>query len=56
MRFVLVDKRRRRFEVQRWVFRARRDGCTSAAAQAPLPEVARRYLPHLNKESFFELF
>jgi hypothetical protein len=54
-RFTLVDEKRRLFAAERWCYRGSIDGWWSLHDRQPLNDLARKYLPHLNKESFFEL-
>ena len=55
MRFTLDDSGdKRRFGVERWCFRGSIDGWFHLSGGS-LDAVARKYLPHLDKESFFEL-
>ena len=55
MRFVLEDPRRRRFTAQRWCFRGSIDRWIFLGGPAALPELVRKYAPHLGRESFFDL-
>jgi hypothetical protein len=54
-RFTLVNEKKRFFAVDRWCFKGSIDNWFSLAAGRPLEEQARKYLPHLHKESFYEL-
>ena len=55
LRFTLVDEQRRLFSAERWCFRSSVDGWFPLAGGRPLEGQARKYLPHVTKESFFEL-
>jgi hypothetical protein len=55
MRFVLTDPRRRRFTVERWCFLGSIDDWVFLAGPAALPNLVRKYVPHLGQESFFDL-
>jgi hypothetical protein len=55
LRFTLVDEEKRLFDAERWCFRGSIDTWISLAGPRPLETHARKYLPHLNRESFFEL-
>ena len=56
MRFVLVDRKQRLFRVERACYRPWHDGRLSLERTGPLSELADEYLPHLCRESFFELW
>ena len=56
MRFVLVDKAERLFAPERYCFRGSVDDWISIGPPAPLEKLAAKYLKHLGRESFFELF
>ncbi len=55
LRFTLEDAEKRFFRVERWCFRGSIDDWFFLASGKPLEALARKYLPHLNRESFFEL-
>ena len=56
LRFWLVDEDKRIFRADRWCFRGSIDGWISLmGGDGSLETLARKYLPHLAKESFFEL-
>jgi hypothetical protein len=55
LRFTLVDEKKRLFAVERWCFRGSIDDWFFLAGPQPLETQAKKYLPHLNRESFFEL-
>jgi hypothetical protein len=55
MRFMLRDKERRLFSVERWCFRGAIDDWYFLAGGAELSKQVKKYVPHLGKESFFEL-
>lgn len=54
-RFVLADPQERIFEAERMCYRGSLEGWLSLHAFGSLDVLARRYLKHLGKESFFEL-
>lgn len=54
-RFDLADESSRAFRVSRWCYRGRIDGWISLSGAARLGDLARKYLPHAMKESFFDL-
>jgi hypothetical protein len=54
-RFTLVDAERRLYSVERWCFRGRIDDWIFLESARPLAAQAKRFLPHLDAESFFEL-
>ena len=56
MRFVLEDAGRRRFAPERYCFRGSVDDWISIGPADTLEKLAPRYLKHLGRESFFELF
>lgn len=55
MRFGLVDPDKRIFEVQRMTYRGT-GGWQSLHKGGSLADLTREYLPHLGKESFYELW
>jgi hypothetical protein len=58
MRFTLVDRTDRRFRVQRWCFRGSVDRWTdlwASGGDGNLPDLVKKYCPHIGRESFFEL-
>jgi hypothetical protein len=55
LRFTLTDEGARLFKVERWCFRGAIDGWLFLAGGKPLEQLARVYLPHLARESFFDL-
>lgn len=56
MRFVLVDRHKRLFRVERMCYKSWHDGWLSLERTGPLSELAEEFLPHLCRESFFELW
>jgi hypothetical protein len=54
-RFQLVDEFERLYTIERWCFYDDIDGWYLLGGYAPLDKLARDFLPHLGKESFFEL-
>ena len=55
MRFTLFDEDQRLFTVDRWCFRGSIDDWFWLAPPAPLHDLIEKYVPHLGKESFYEL-
>ncbi|MCC6486168.1 MAG: hypothetical protein IT364_01595 [Candidatus Hydrogenedentes bacterium] len=55
MRFRLVDEEQRLFTVERMTYRGDGRWHSLTGNGAPLPEVTRKYLAHLGRESFFDL-
>jgi hypothetical protein len=55
MRFQLVDKDQRLFAVERMTYRGEGGWHSLLWHGEALPELARKYLPHLGRDSFFEL-
>jgi hypothetical protein len=57
LRFILEDEKERLYHAQRWCFRGSIDDWISLIGPpAPLDTLVATYAPHLEKESFFELF
>lgn len=56
LRFTLVDEKKRTYSAERWCFRGSVNAWLILAGGQPLETLAKKFLPHLNKESFFELF
>ncbi len=57
MRFALVDRERRLFSAERYCFRGSVDDWIPISMEtAPLSAHLKRYIKHLGKESFFELY
>jgi hypothetical protein len=56
LRFVLTDSLQRRFTAERYCFRGSIDDWISLGPPATLPALIKKYVKHLGKESFFELF
>jgi hypothetical protein len=54
-RFALRDDKKRLFSVDRWCFLGSIDDWFPLASAKPLEDQARKYLPHLTRQSFFEL-
>ena len=54
MRFIIETEESRDFRLQRWCFRGRIDGWIFLA-MGKLDDLLEKYIPHLGKESFFEL-
>jgi len=55
MRFVLLDGERRLFRADRWCFRGRIDNWIELEASGKLGPLLQRFIPHLGKESFYDL-
>ncbi len=55
-RFTLVDPVEREYLAERMCYRSWVDGWLSLNDVGTLRELSRRYLPHLGRESFYELF
>jgi hypothetical protein len=58
MRFTLVDEDERTFRVQRWCFRGSIDrwiDLWSSGSEGNLPDLVKKFCPHIGQESFFEL-
>ena len=55
LRFTLTDAKKRLFTAERWCFLGGIDDWHFLASSRPLEEHARKFLPHLIGESFFEL-
>ena len=55
MRFVLVDKESREFEVERWCFRGSIDDWIDIDGSNDLAGLVKKYCKHLGKDSFYEL-
>jgi len=55
MRFVLTGEAPRLFSFDRWCFRGSIDDWYSLDFGKPLGDLVKKYVPHLNKQSFFEL-
>ncbi|MBN1402804.1 MAG: hypothetical protein JXA74_18320, partial [Anaerolineae bacterium] len=56
MRFTLVDREKRLFRAERMCYRSSLYGWLVLARSKPIDELARRYIPALGTERFFELF
>lgn len=54
-RFRLVDEEQRLFTVERMTYRGEGGWHSLTPRAAPLPELADQYLPHLGKDSLFDL-
>lgn len=53
--FKLVDENHRLYRTDRWCYRSSVDGWLPLDARRPLEPLARAHLPHLGRESFFDL-
>jgi len=56
MQFVLIDKKKRLFNIQRYNYRGSIDDWIDIDYFEPLDELVRKYVKHLGQESFFELY
>ena len=56
LRFTLKDVDQRIYIAERFCYRGAIDGWTWIGGPAPLEPLARELVPHLGKESFFELY
>jgi len=56
MRFVLTDNEKRKFVAERYCFLGAVEDWIYIGGPAKLENLIKRYLKHLGKESFFELF
>lgn len=56
MRFVLVDHKKRLFRVERMCYRSWHDGWLDLNHTDPLSQLADTYMPHLRRQSFFDLW
>jgi hypothetical protein len=55
MKFELIDENRRLFATQRYCYRGSIDDWIYIGTSGELPLLVRRYVKHIDKESFFEL-
>ena len=56
IRFTLVDATRRIFQTQRYCFLGAIDDWIDIGKPGPLSALARRYIKHVGKDSFYDLF
>ncbi len=56
MRFVLVDKEKRTFVAQRFCYLGSVDDWIDISEAGKLCDLACAYLPHLGKDSYFDLY
>ena len=56
MRFILFDKESREFEAERYNFRGSIDDWIPISDPDSLDKLARKFVPHLGQESFYELY
>ena len=56
LRFILTDPAQRRFAVERYCFRGSVDRWISLGEVGALPALIKKFVKHLGKESFYELF
>lgn len=55
MRFTLADEKNRSFAVERWCFLGSIDDWFLLTGAGDLSKLVAKYVPHLGKESFYEL-
>jgi len=55
LRFILIDKEKRVFAAQRWCFSGATDDWMGLFKTDYLKELCKLFVPHLSKESFYEL-
>lgn len=55
LRFRLIDEDTRHFSAERYCYRGAIDGWISISGPAPLESLARKFVVHLGRESFFDL-
>lgn len=55
-RFILVDPARRLFTPERYCFRGSVDGWINLGPPASLPALIKKYVKHLGRDSFYELY
>lgn len=56
LRFILVDKKARRFVTERFCFRGSVDDWIHIGGPGPLADQVSEYVEHLGRESMYELF
>ena len=56
MRFALHDEERRLFAPERYCFRGSVDDWISIGETAAITALARKFIPHLGKDTFYELY
>jgi hypothetical protein len=56
MRFVLVDRKARLFRIERMCYHSWHDGWLSLKQIGTLEQLAEEFLPHITRESFYELW
>jgi len=56
MRFILEDKKRRTFVAERFCFKGSIDDWINISGPDSLENLLKAYLPHLGKDSFYDLF
>ena len=56
MRFELIDSNKRTFQAQRYCYLGRIDDWIEIGVSAPLETVLRSFVPHIEQDSYFELF
>ena len=56
LRFVLVDRKTRKFVTERFCFRGSVDDWIHIGGPGPLAPQCRQFIPHLGRESLFDIF
>ena len=56
LRFILVEPARRLFTPERYCFRGSVDDWINLGPPAPLPALIKKYVKHLGRDSFYELY
>lgn len=56
LQFVLIDEKKRIFIAQRYCFRSSVDDWINLGKSGKLPELVKKYVKHLEQESYFDLF
>jgi hypothetical protein len=56
LRFILVDEERRTFRAERWCYLGSINDWIDVGPMGPLDRLARRLIPKLDTDQFFELF
>jgi hypothetical protein len=56
LRFILIDPAKRHFVPERYCFRGSVDDWIGLGLPASLPALLKKYVKHLGKDSFYELF
>jgi hypothetical protein len=56
MRFILVDEEKRTFSAERWCYSGSIDDWISVYTWGPIAKLARKLVPKLGTEAFFDLY